>query len=652
MGRYGALSGSEAAPDCRPAQQQPPDRRRQWLAHGVILVLGATVAVETALLVRSGRNPADPVALTVFDRSAAPERRTVRAAGGLVRGLRHDKGGWRFLGLPYGRPPVGELRFAPPQPAAPWHGVLEAASFRPKCIDTHGEGEEDCLYLNVFTPWAGVNGSALLPVMLWFTGGCFMYGGSRSYDGSELIAASPNPVVVVTFEHRLGALGYMGSEALRGRGGDNATGNYATQDQRLAMSWIRDNIAAFGGDPARVTLFGQSSGAASIAVHMVAPRSAGLFHSAILESGSYANWISYSMQAAEGNYGRVLERIGCGGLNGSDAVSCMLGTDARSMQLAGEVSFHDVGCRDGCAWAPVIDGAELADEPWLLLRRGHFNEVPVLHGSCAHDGRDFVNDVTRLPQNSGVAGFIAWAEAAFGYLPAAAKLQPPESSGSFPNITAALLDIYAPEVQAGPLRPQTGQAPHGWPEQGWNQSAAEVETDFAYRCPARRTSADIARAGVPAWEYVFMHLAPGHHFADHGCELPYVWHRPLALRTPADRALSEKVITYWTNFAATHNPNVAPSGTARSSPLPEWPRADGHTVLRFDDGPAAPWPRAADARCDLWDARWAVYGRCLPEPPHALRTLGPAGHERPGGWGAGRAQARTWEFSHILFAPP
>ncbi|NWI68804.1 ACES Acetylcholinesterase, partial [Todus mexicanus] len=225
----------------------------------------------------------------------------VRTASGPVRGSR--LGGleaWgdvvAFLGIPYAQPPLGPLRFRPPRhPPAPWPGVLDATAHRHACyqaVDTmfpgfggsemwnpNREMSEDCLYLNVWTPALGRGGG--VPVLVWIYGGGF-YSGAASldvYDGRYLAAAEG--VVVVSMNYRVGALGFL---ALPGH--PEAPGNVGLLDQRLALRWVQSNIAAFGGDPAAVTIFGESAGAASVGLHLLAPASRGLFRRAVLQSGS------------------------------------------------------------------------------------------------------------------------------------------------------------------------------------------------------------------------------------------------------------------------------------------------------------------------------------------------------------------------------
>jgi len=209
----------------------------------------------------------------------------VKTADGVVRGLTSSKVD-SFLGIPFAAPPVGELRWRPPAPAAPWHGVRNAITDPPGCPQNEGgllpgvgSSTEDCLYLSVYRP-AGSNTQTRLPVLFWMHGGGFGSGAGWLYDGSTL--AQRNDVVVVTINYRLGALGYLTSPALDAEQGNS--GNYGFLDQIAALKWVHRNITAFGGDPSRVAISGQSAGGGSACAMLASPQAKGLFSSAIIQS--------------------------------------------------------------------------------------------------------------------------------------------------------------------------------------------------------------------------------------------------------------------------------------------------------------------------------------------------------------------------------
>ena len=220
-------------------------------------------------------------------------------------------GGYSFRGLPYAAPPTGNLRWRPPQPLAGWQGVRDATRFRLSCPQPQnpaltGPTSEDCLYLNVYRPTLGSSDGGGLPVLVWIHGGRFTLGAGRDYDGTKLAAEG---VVVVTINDRLGALGFLAHPALASRPG-GPSGNYGLMDQQAALRWVQNNIRRFGGDPDNVTIAGQSSGGLSALAHMVSRDSRGLFHRAIVQSGSFA-LTQQSLAAAEADGEAFAAKAGC-----------------------------------------------------------------------------------------------------------------------------------------------------------------------------------------------------------------------------------------------------------------------------------------------------------------------------------------------------
>ncbi len=227
----------------------------------------------------------------------------VQTNQGKLRGL-EAHGIEKFLGIPYAAPPIGALRWMPPQPHAKWSGVLNATEFGNHCAQTARvvgtpSSSEDCLFLNVFAPTPTNSGKPLIDstqaqnsidargraVMVWIHGGAFTAGESDDFDASDL--ATIGDVVVVTINYRLGALGFLAHPALTAESPNHASGNYGILDQQLALHWVQQNIRAFGGDPGNVTIFGQSAGGLSVLADMASPSAGGLFHKAIIQSGTY-----------------------------------------------------------------------------------------------------------------------------------------------------------------------------------------------------------------------------------------------------------------------------------------------------------------------------------------------------------------------------
>ena len=269
-------------------------------------------------------------------------------------------------GIPYAAPPVGDLRWRAPQQPYSWSTLFDATKPGTCCTDG-----EDCLTLTVYRPAAELD--AALPIMVWIHGGAYVIGCASDYDGAsmaERAAALGNPVVVVTLDYRLGAFGFMGGSAMRARDPNGSTGNYGIQDQRAAISWVRANAAAFGGDGGAVTLFGQSAGAGSIANHYVQPASFGLFERAIAESGAFARWNAMPRAVGEGQYEYLAAELGC--LPASDQVVCLVSKPWTDVQHAASTVPP---AWFGLQWAPVVDGVALPVAPYFAIDPNHSAEA-------------------------------------------------------------------------------------------------------------------------------------------------------------------------------------------------------------------------------------------------------------------------------------
>ena len=287
-------------------------------------------------------------------------------AGGTVRGQAVADTD-EFLGIPYGAPPVGALRWQPPRPAAPWRGVRPATSYAPHCPQspsTFGQAStsEDCLYLNVFTP--ATSTARNLPVMVWVHGGSLLTGESNDYNPAELVR---HGVVVVTINYRLGALGFLADAALASRRG-GPSGNYGLMDQQAALRWVQRNIRGFGGDPGDVTLFGESAGGLSTLAQLASPGARGLFQRAIVESGTY-QLTQQPLAAAEAAGQAFAAKAGCASTaSAKNTAACLRGLPVSTI-LANE---NPVG------YTPDVDGAVLTQSVKTALARGQFNRVPVV----------------------------------------------------------------------------------------------------------------------------------------------------------------------------------------------------------------------------------------------------------------------------------
>lgn len=301
----------------------------------------------------------------------------------------------RFLGIPYAKPPIGKLRFQPPQEPDPWSDVLDATTHRSVCLqmeysDTHLHSlhqSESCLFLNVFTPYKG-SSDERYPVMVYFHGGSYEVGSGKTYDGSVLVQMG---VVVVTINYRLGALGFLTS------GDPLLPGNYGLQDQALTLKWIKENIARFRGDPDRVTLFGHSVGASSVGLMtLLSTAKPGLFHGVIAQSGvATASYTSHRPSTA--NFTRYIRLVGqlfsCTDDEMAAIVECIRAIDAKKF-LEKRIKFPLFDPIDP-EFRPFVDGRILADDPRTLFQKGRFLQVPVLAGTVKDEFANYFNGGAR-----------------------------------------------------------------------------------------------------------------------------------------------------------------------------------------------------------------------------------------------------------------
>ncbi|MEU8218784.1 carboxylesterase family protein [Micromonospora taraxaci] len=460
-------------------------------------------------------------------RSAA----VVRTDQGAVRGgVAADH--LSFQGIPYARPPLGPLRWAPPQPGPIWTGVRDATRPGAACAQLKGlpmdapSESEDCLYLNVTTPRSAARTPR--PVMVWLHGGDFRFGSGDGYGGQRL--AVGGDVIVVTLNYRLGALGFLAHPALAGA--DGITGNFGLQDQQAALRWVRRNAAAFGGDPGNVTVFGQSAGATSVCAQLAAPAAAGLFHRAIMQSNSCANPVQTRADAV-GAAEEFARRVGC--TAPAAVAACLRAADpARLVETAG---YPGAGMDLG----PVVDGRTLPVDPAYALTTGRLHPVPVLTGMNRHESRLVVWGMERSGLNC----------------PKPPKPdQEPEScpltDEQYRDQVRAMFGDRAEEVLAHYPRDAAQPA---------SATLGAVLTDHDYAEPFYSAAMAFARR-VPTFAYEFADEdapffteGPEPTFpvgAYHCAELPYLFTVDYAeTLTPTQRRLSDTMVRTWTDFART-----------------------------------------------------------------------------------------------------
>ena len=465
----------------------------------------------------------------------------IRTDAGLVQGV-SERGLAVYKGVPFAAPPVGSLRWREPQPVARWTGVRRAAAFAPACMQTGvsmpGEAppstSEDCLYLNI---WSPARAKGPLPVLAWIYGGGFSNGSASMplYWGDRLARKG---VIVVTVAYRLGPFGWLTLPELTAESRHHSSGNYGLEDQVAALDWVRRNIAAFGGDPSRVTIAGQSAGAASVSLLVASPLAKGLFRGVIAESGG----VFEPLQLAPNYHLTNAERDGqaYAASVGAKSLADLRALPAAAL-LAGKryVVTH-----------PVIEPYALPMSPYDAIVASRSNDTPILVGSNADEARSLVENLASVRAATFDADIIkAWGA------------MPPQFLKPYPHAT----DAEAVTARLGFER----ELRFGWDDWAWARLQA-------------------LRSRNPAFYYYFAQTPPfpkgsvydgwgPSHFAELWYVFDHLDQQPTWRWTPEDRRLADAMSSYWTNFVKTGDPN--------GSGLPHWPRFDpAHdSVMRLDD---------------------------------------------------------------------
>ena len=464
----------------------------------------------------------------------------VAVTGGTVRGTLGEDGLKQYHGIPYAAAPVGNGRWAPPGPVEPWADIRDATTAGSSCVQPQGQGgsfygrsdfemDEDCLTLNVWTRAQHVGPG--LPVMVWIHGGGLTTGDGASYPG-ELLTS--NGVVLVTANYRLGPFGFLAHPELSAENANGVSGNAGLRDQIAALEWVRDNIEQFGGDPANVTIFGESAGSLSVSLLQASPLSGGLFHRVIGESGGAFQPMTFrdretpwaaSAESVGEKFGAAL--AGEGG-DASLAALRTLAADHVLQIFQSDPAFSDYGS------LAIVDGEVIPDEVATIFAEGRQADVPVLIGSNADEATTFLAFFT--PNfGEGNAGFGAYVQAT---LPEAADgLGEHYPSADDAQAERAWVDLFGDLLFAYPMR-------------AWARSMETVDSD--------------------AYLYWFTWAPPieerDRYKAFHAAEVGYVFgNLDLfgAVPTDEDRALSDLMASIWTQFAKTGNPN--------GEGLPQWP---------------------------------------------------------------------------------
>lgn len=483
--------------------------------------------------------------------------------GGVVRGVQ-GAGVRAFLGVPFARPPVGDLRWRAPQPVEAWRGVRDATRIGADCTQAIGRrailgggggivvGSEDCLYLNIYAP-AGEAGQAR-PVMVYIPGGAFTIGSGANYDPSRL--AREQGRVVVTLNYRLGALGWLAHPGFQAEG-EGFGGNFGLMDQQAALKWVHRNIAAFGGDPGNVTLFAESAGAWTACYLMTSPQSEGLYQRVIMQSGGClepSSLVSAEEAAAAGPL--FAERLGCAG---EDQVACVKALPAWRLSRAASVR---AGINGPGSWGPVHTDATVPENPAVAIHEGRFTRVPAIVGANLDEGRLFATEVKDMDR--------------------------------YRDETIWMYGDEGPRVLA--------RYPVG--EDGPAYAIATQFTDQRFACPSQALRRQLARY-VPVWGYEFADRGAPFALPDwlvgldlgayHASELAYVFGTSWAFAdvkrfTPEQRALSERMQRLWAGFG-------------QADFEAEWPRVEGAGPVRIftPEGDRLDADYFARHHCDFWD---------------------------------------------------
>lgn len=475
---------------------------------------------------------------------AAAER--VATTSGTVRGAQAGTT-WAYKRVPYAAPPVGDLRLRTPVPASCSTTEIDATALGPACpqLDENAAflGNEDCLHLNIWAPAAEASPRA---VMFWIHGGGNAVGTATDpiYDGRRV--AEAGDVVVVTINYRLAQLGFLADASLAG--GDGAVGNYGTLDQIAALRWVRDNIAAFGGDPDRVMVFGESAGGRNTCTLLAAPAAAGLFHRALVQSGA-CKFLDTEAEA-QTTADAVATALACSG----DRAACFRAATAEQITRA---NAQPVGALAGGTYGSVIDGVTLVEQPEAAITAGRHHHMPFAIGANADE------TAREAPASLNETAYQNLVRAQYGAIANAVLAQYPSSSYASPRA-----------------------------------AYVRLTTDSRFVCPSREIAVH-ADAGQtePVYRYFFRYAATAFG-APHGIDVPFVFGTFDAILvngnpyqpTANDLGLAAAVQAYWSQLAKTG----APGGT------PAWPALDASDTALVLDNPLVTEAAIRDADCDFW----------------------------------------------------
>jgi len=511
-------------------------------------------------------------AAVLFSVTTAAQRLTCASDGpevacteqGSVRGVAEGQT-LAFKGIPYARPPIGELRWKPPVPAVRWDGVRDGSHYGPMCpqiIADEVKGDEDCLYVNVWRPKEKPDHP--LPVMVWLTGGGnHQFSGQGSgvfggvvYNGEQL---APQGVVFVSYNLRLGALGFLAHAALDAERPEKVSGNYGSLDQIAMLQWVKRNIAAFGGDPSRVFLFGTSAGGGNICALMTSPLTRGLIYGVAMQSSVPVGCEMQTLADAKSGTGeRVVKALGCD--TAADIAGCLRGKNTKEIVAAVPGNFSVLPRLYG----PNVDGHVFPEQPIKLIAEKRHPTMPVIIGNTSGETAPWADTAGRVTDD---ASYAAALDKVFG-----------------PAARDRILQLYPASAYASQ-----------------RAAFAQITTDAEFTSQSRRVARVLARAQKePVYRYLFSHTLDNDPAlkaigASHTIEHPFLFawqgkYQP----TETDLAVQRSMVGYWTRIAKTGNPN--------GSGDPQWsPVAAGKDTYLEIGAVTGTKTGDGDAHCDFWD---------------------------------------------------
>ncbi|KAI0713037.1 extracellular triacylglycerol lipase precursor [Cerioporus squamosus] len=480
-----------------------------------------------------------------------------------------------FGGIPFAQPPVGKLRFAPPVLLdTPGTNTLDATQFGAPCVQLNVSGvSEDCLTLNVFRP-SGISSNASLPVMLWIYGGGFLQGFSSAFNASAIIAQSVlrgTPVLYVSLNYRVGPFGFPQGTEAETRGALNL----GLKDQLTALQWVKNHIGAFGGDPDKVTIFGQSAGAVAIGDLFLNSGLEKFVRGAIFESGSAGTIPFFNASRRGVAWDKFVSEVpACANASAGATFSCMQRVDTATLLTALEETAASFP--EPFLFVPVLDGPDglVPDLPSKLLAEGRFSKIPFIAGTNLDEGTLFTP--TSLSTDEQVIDFFTIEDQPFA--------DPPPAS--FQQDVATLMQLYPDDPALGsPFG--TGNETFGLSSEYKRVSA--IMGDATTQAPRREWIRAASGAGVRTFGYYFTDqnaVANASRGVAHKAEVPYVYGQTaLTSPKPAVRLLSEAMVDYWISFAVSLTPNDG-KGLNKTT----WPeyQSGQQVLLQFDTGSFAP----------------------------------------------------------------